>query len=219
MNSAVFYIETIHDKYLDQDSTFFDKSQFSWAADLEESYPDIMRCLAPIFEPDFKGLVINPEVHIQFPPKLWKGFVFYFNGIKFQNNLRQFPFLADKLAKIPHLISASISVLEPGAKILTHNGSTNAIIRTHLPLKIPGVYPECGMNIENHEITWKEGEILMFCDMKMHNAQNLTHQRRYILLLDVMRPEFVHLKKKVCVHTIARIIANVFLNIGRKLFK
>lgn len=219
MEQNEFYIETIHDKYIADDPVFFDKTQFSWAADLEKSFPEIMQCLAPVFEPDFKGLMVNPEVHIQFPPKLWKGIAFYFNGIKIKKNLNRFPYLAEKLKNIPHLISAVISVLEPGAALLPHNGSTNAVVRVHLPLIVPGSFPECGMNIEGHNISWKEGEILMFCDMKMHHVQNYTSKRRYILLLDVIRPEFVHLKKMVCVHTIARIITNVFLNVGRKLFK
>jgi len=219
MKSNSFYIETIHDQYLADDPVFFDKTQFAWVDDLEKCFPEILESLQPMFEPDFKGLFVNPEVHIQFPPKLWKGFVFYFNGIKFEKNLKQYPYLAQKLANIPHLISAGISVLEPGAALLPHNGSTNAVVRAHLPLIVPGSFPECGMSIDGHDISWKEGEILLFCDMKMHHVQNYTSKRRYILLLDVMRPEFVHLKKMVCVHTIARIITNVFLNVGRKLFK
>ncbi len=214
-----FFIETIHDKYMASDPIFFDKTEFPWAADLEKNFPELMQCLAPVFESNFQGLAVNPEVHIQFPPKLWKGFVFYVNGIKFKKNLKKFPFLAQKLADIPHLITASISVLEPGASLLPHNGSTNAVMRVHLPLKVPGKFPECGMSIEGHEVSWREGEIFMFCDMKMHHVQNHTPYRRYILLMDVMRPEFIHLKKMVCVHTIARIITNLLINVGRKFLK
>lgn len=213
-----FYIETIHHNYTADDPIFFNKNDFDWVSDMEKSYVEIMECLAPIFRDDFKDLLVNPETHIQFPPKLWKGFVFYFNGILFKKNLKQFPFLAKKLKSIPHLITASISVLEPGARLIPHTGSTNATMRVHLPLKIPGQYPDCGMSIEGQNISWKEGEIFIFCDMKMHSVQNLTSERRYILLMDVIRPEFVHLKKLVCVHTIARIITNIFLNIGRAIF-
>lgn len=214
-----FFIETIHDKYLADDPVFFDKTHFPWASDLEKSFPEIMRCLAPVFEDDFQGLATNPEVQIQFPPKLWKGFVFIVNGMKHKKNLMAFPFIAQKLSEIPHLITASISVLEPGASLLPHNGSTNAVMRVHLPLKIPGEFPECGMSIDGHEVSWKEGEILMFCDMKIHHVQNFTSHRRYILLMDVMRPEFIHLKKLVCIHTTARIITNLFINFVRKFLK
>jgi aspartyl/asparaginyl beta-hydroxylase (cupin superfamily) len=213
-----FYIETIHKHYNANDPIFFNKADFSWVSDLENNYEKIMECLAPVFLAEFKGLIINTEYSIQFPPKLWKGFVFYFNGILFKKNLKQFPFLAEKLKSIPHLITASVTVLEPGARLIPHTGSTNATMRVHLPLKIPGQYPECGMSIEGQNISWKEGEIFIFCDMKMHSVQNLTSERRYILLLDVIRPEFVHLKKMICVHTIARIITNMFLNIGKAIF-
>ena len=200
------------------DPIFFDKKVFPWAADLENNFYEIIHCLGPVFEDNFQGLATNPETHIQFPPKLWKGFAFYIYGIKLKKNLKQFPFLAQKLAKIPHLITAGISVLEPGATLLPHTGSTNAIMRVHLPLKVPGKFPECGMSIEGHDVSWKEGEIFMFCDMKMHYVQNHTPHRRYILLMDVMRPEFIHLKKTVCIHTLARIITNLLAIIGRRLF-
>jgi hypothetical protein len=212
-----FYIEKFNDKYTTNDPVFFDKTQFSWAADLEKNFSEIMQSLAPVFESDFEGLIVNPEVSIQFPPKLWKGFSFYFNGIRFNKYLNRFPYISEKLKNIPHLVSAAISVLEPGATLLPHNGSTNAVMRVHLPLKVPGSFPKCGMSIEGHDISWKEGEIIMFCDMKMHYVQNYTSERRYILLLDVMRPEFVYLKKMVCIYTIARIITNSFLNVGRYL--
>ena len=212
-----FYIETIHTKYCSNDPIFFDKTQFEWAADLEKCYPEIMESLAPVFRDDFEGLAVNPEVQIQIPPKLWKGFHFYFNGIKSGRNLKRFPLLAQKLASIPNLITASISVMEPGSRLSPHTGSTNAIIRVHFPLKIPAGFPECGMIIDNQNFSWKEGEIMMFCDMKMHSVRNLTGQRRYVLLLDVMRPEYIKYKKMVCVHIVARICTNILLNYSRSL--
>jgi len=214
-----FYIETIHEKYHGKDPVFFDKSEFEWVKFLENDYEQIMKSLEPVFTVDFDELVVNPETHLQFPPKLWKGYAFYFNGIKFKKNLSRFPYIAQKLKSIPNLITATISVLEPGAALLPHNGSTNGVMRVHFPLKIPGTYPDCGMIIEGHEISWKQGEIIIFCDMKMHAVRNLTDERRYILLLDIVRTEYAHIKKKICVHTIARIITNIFLNIGRSIFK
>jgi aspartyl/asparaginyl beta-hydroxylase (cupin superfamily) len=175
--------------------------------------------LAPLMDTQSGALAVNPETHIQWPPKGWKGFPFYFNGIRFRKNLAQFPVLADRLAAIPHLISAGISVLEPGASLLPHNGSTNAVMRVHFPLKVPGRYPDCGMDIEGHEVSWEEGKVFMFCDMKIHRVQNLTRERRYILLMDVMRPEYVHLKKMVCVHTIARILVNVIMNLVKAVLR
>lgn len=211
------YLETIHGQYIGYDDpVFFEKNDFTWAGELERVYPEIMQALQPIFQPEFDGFQPNPETHIQFPPKLWKGFTFYFNGIKFKKNLNRFPYIAERLKSIPHLVSASISILEPGAKVLPHTGSTNAIMRVHLPLLIPGEWPACGMSIAGYELSWREGELLMFCDMQMHHVQNFTSKRRYILLLDVMRPEFVGIKKKICVHTISRILTNIVINFTKK---
>jgi aspartyl/asparaginyl beta-hydroxylase (cupin superfamily) len=218
MGDDHFYIETIHQEYEgDYDPVFFDKSDFPWAADLEKSYPEIMECLAPIFENDSNYFLENPDSHLQAQRNTWRIRPFYANGIKIKKSLKKYPYLAQKLEGIPNLISACISMLEPGTKILPHNGNTNAIMRIHYPLKIPGQYPECGMWIEGHEISWKEGELSMFCNMKIHHVQNLTPYRRYILLMDVIRPEFVHLKKKVCIHVSARIATNALLNLARGL--
>jgi hypothetical protein len=218
MKTNDFYIETIHKNYIANDPVFFDKSKFNWAADLENNFSEIKKSLAPIFNDDFKGLMTNPEVHIQFPPKIWKGYPFYFNGIKIKKHLKMFPYIENILANIPHLINASITVLEPGAWLLPHNGSTNAVVRVHLPLIVPGHFPNCGMTIAGHNISWKEGELLLFCDMQVHSVRNLTSQRRYILLLDIIRPEYVSLKKLVCVHTTSRIITNVIRNVFKSLF-
>lgn len=213
-----FYIETIHKAYEGYDDpVFFNKDDFPWVKELEDSYDEIMTCLSPIFEEGYNDLTINPETHLQFPKKGWKTLVFCFYGIQIRSNLKKFPFLAEKLAKIPNMICASISMLEPGTKVLPHNGNTNAIMRVHLALKIPAKYPECGMVIEDHAFSWEEGKAFMFCNMKMHHVQNLTSQRRFVLILDVMRPEFVHLKKKVCGHTMARVLTNGILDIGRSI--
>lgn len=212
MKKNNFYIETIHGDYTGyNDPVFFDKHQFDWASKLEQNFDDIMFCLKPLLNEGFDSLTSNPEIQLQLPPKSWKVFPFYINGIKFNKNLKRFGLLASLLETIPDLITAYISVLEPSAKLLPHNGSTNAVMRVHLPLVVPGEYPDCGMNIEGNEISWEEGRIFMFCDMKTHYVQNMTNSRRFILLMDVMRPEFSHLKKKVCVHTTARIFTNILI--------
>jgi hypothetical protein len=218
-SSLGFYIETIHDEYKENDPIFFDKNKFAWVAELEGIYKNIMEELSPIFENDFSNLITNPEVHIQFPPQIWKGYPFYFNGLKIKKHLKHFPFIEKELSRIPNLITASISVLEPGSWLLPHNGSTNAIMRVHLPLKIPGKFPDCGMTIAGHEISWEEGKILMFCDMHVHSVRNLTKERRFILMMDVMRPEYISFKQKVCVHTIGRIAANVIRNYLKIIFR
>lgn len=214
-----FYIETIHPAYHGKDPVFFDKSAFGWALDLESFYPQIKEELAPLLSNDFSDFSVNPEAHIQFPPRLWKQFVFYFNGIKFNRHLERFPLTANVLAGIPHLVNANISVLEPGAHILPHSGNTNAVVRAHLPLVVPASKPACSMTIAGKEISWIEGEILLFCDMHLHSTRNDTHKRRYVLMVDVMRPEYIPLKKEVCTHITSAILTNIVRNFYKKIFQ
>ena len=135
--------------------------------------------------------------------------IVYFNGFKIKKNLFNYPYVEDLLSEIPYLISASISVLKPGAKILPHTGNTNGIMRYHLGLKIPAAYPECGMTINGVNISWQKGHDLMFCDMKLHSVQNLSEKSRYILLLDVVRPEFYNIADIICIHSTARILTDL----------
>lgn len=203
-----FYIETLHKEYKESDPVFFDMSQFDWVKRIEADADKIVAELAPIFEPNFEGLIVNPDSHFQFPPKIWKGYPFYFNGFKFKKRLKQYPLLADHLLKIPNLISATISVLEPGSLLLPHNGNSNGVMRWHTGLKVPAKMPDCGLIIGGQEVSWEVGKSFAFCNMQVHSAHNKTDQKRYILLLDIVRPEFVRIKKLICVHTIARILTN-----------
>ena len=207
-NPPGFYIETIHKEYTAKDPVFFDTAPFAWCQELEAKAPQIIECLRPVLADDFAGLTTNPEDRFQFPPKIWKGFPFYFNGFKFQKHLDAYPFLAAELAKIPDMVSASVSVLEPGAHLLPHNGNSNGVMRYHLGLNIPAPMPECGFIIGGQGVSWEVGKSFMFCNMNVHSAHNKTSKRRHILMIDVVRPEFVSIKKRICALTLAQILTN-----------
>lgn len=204
-----FYIETIHKEYTTNDPVFFDLQQFPWAAELEKESSEIIKTLSPLYDDNFDSFIINPEERFQFPPKIWKGYQFMFNGFKFKKHLELFPLIDEKLSNIPNLVSASVSILEPNSRLLPHNGNSNGIMRYHLGLKIPAQMPDIGFIIAGQEVSWQEGKGFMFCNMHVHSVHNLTNKRRYILMLDIVRPEFTSIKKKICAHTIAQILTNI----------
>jgi hypothetical protein len=212
-----FYIETIHDNYTANDPVFFNTEDFEWCKRLEENAPAIIHCLQKMFDPSFSGLITNPET-FQFPPKIWKAYPFYFNGFKINKHLREFPCMEEFLKDIPNLISASVSVLKPGSRLLPHNGNSNGVMRYHLGLKVPAQMPQCGFIIAGNEVSWEVGKSFMFCNMQVHSAHNLTNENRYILLLDVVRPEFTSIKKTIAIHTLARILTNNTANFFRNIF-
>ena len=213
-----FFIETIHKHFTGADPVFFDKKDFPWVADLESKAPQLIKSLEPLFADDCKDLQLNPEDRFQFPPKIWSGLLLYFYGVKYKKNLAKYPELAEVLSKIPNLISANISVLQPHSWLLPHNGASNGFVRCHLGLRVPAPAPICAFTIAGQEISWEEGKIFMFGDMNVHSAHNGSDKRRYVMILDVVRPQFLSIKKKICVHTIAKYYANVTTDYMRKPF-
>lgn len=123
-------------------------------------------------------------------PNAWKNIYFYNFGWKKHKNCHRFPFTHSLLLKVPNLIFAGITVLEPNSRVLPHNGETNTTIRCHLGLKIPGGLPDCGVQVGNEMQEWKEGEIMMFSDAHYHQTWNLTNERRFVLVFDIIRPEY-----------------------------
>jgi ornithine lipid ester-linked acyl 2-hydroxylase len=119
-------------------------------------------------------------------------------GVKFHSNLKKFPLTTKIINQIPGLVSASFNVLESNAEINPHFGDTNGIVRAHLGLLVPGTLPKLGFQVNLEQRTWEEGKLLLFCDGYPHRAWNYTKEKRIILLLDVIRPEFTHKKRTIC---------------------
>jgi hypothetical protein len=77
-------------------------------------------------------------------------------------------------------------------------------------LVIPAPAPQCAFRVGSETRGWKEGEFLLFCDAHPHTAWNNTGEKRYILLLDVIRSEYASDKKDVC----SRVLAGLNLEIA-----
>ena len=134
--------------------------------------------------------------------------------MKYYSKCQNFKNTIELLENIPGLVSASFNLLEPHSNIAPHYGDTNAIIRCHLGLEIPGELPQIGFEVNGKQRSWRKGEVLMFCDAYYHKAWNNTEKKRVILLFDVIRPEFIHKKDWIC----SRILASFLLqSIAQKL--
>jgi ornithine lipid ester-linked acyl 2-hydroxylase len=201
-----FFIETLHTHFRGPEPRFFDKTSYPWAEELERNAPKIIESLAPLLNDDidFKSSLGRIKAELPEPKKTWQGYFFYFNGLKIKNHLRAFPLIRAELAKIPNLINANIAVLEPNTTLLPHRGTTNGFLRCHLGLKVPAQLPDCGFIVDGEKVSWQEGKLWIFGDMNIHTAFNKTNKRRYILMLDVVRPEFVGYKKLLCVHQLSK---------------
>jgi len=78
--------------------------------------------------------------------------------------------------------------------------------RVHLPLLVPAKLPDCGFKVLNKEISWHEGIPFAFCDAHLHLAWNNTSEKRIVLILDIIRPEFQHKTKWISAQMLASLL-------------
>lgn len=137
----------------------------------------------------------------------WKTISLKWWGINFYENAKHFPETLKIINSVDDLVSVSFNKLEPNGKIKPHCGDTNGIFRCHLGLEIPDVIPNCGFRVKEEWRSWEEGKLLVFIDALNHEAINLSNKHRFILLFDVIRPEFSHRKRYIC----ATVISSLFI--------
>lgn len=143
-------------------------------------------------------------------PDAWKNIYLYNFGWKKHKNCARFPKTHALLKEVPDLIFGGITVLEPKSKVLPHNGETNTIIRCHLGLSIPAPHPVCGVRVGPEEQGWQNGKVTMFSDAHYHSTWNDSDERRFVLVFDIVRPEYAHMKHRVCANVLGALSLKYF---------
>ena len=82
--------------------------------------------------------------------------------------------------------SAYFSFMRPGTLLKAHCGPTNARLRCHLGLFVPG---DCRLRVGEESREWREGELLVFDDSFEHEARVEGTEPRLVLIVDVWHPE------------------------------
>jgi aspartyl/asparaginyl beta-hydroxylase (cupin superfamily) len=142
----------------------------------------------------------------------WSSITFMFWGFERSSGIyEKCPLLASHLKFIKGLVSISFSCLAPQSSITPHQGDTNAIARCHLGIEIPANLPICGLKVGNDERSWQEGKWVVFNDAYLHSAWNHSDKRRVLMIVDIMRPEYLIKKKSICSHVVADLIINNYL--------
>lgn len=93
----------------------------------------------------------------------------------------QFPITSQLVKNIPGLYLVAFSVQKAGCKIYPHRGYTTNVWRSHLGLDCP---PGAWLNVSGTRYEWKDGEMIVFDDMRKHHAANDSNQDRLILIID-----------------------------------
>ena len=168
-----------------------DAGQFAWMDTFAQNWRDIRRealeiyghidAIPPLREisADHRGIIEDDS---------WRSFFLIGYGHRVEENIARAPRTAELVSHIPGLNSAFFSILAPGAHISRHRGVTKAFMTAHLGLVVPDQWQDCTMQVETHDLNWREGEWLVFDDTYEHEVWNRTDQPRIVLLCQFARP-------------------------------
>lgn len=206
MADQLFYSFVTRDGYKGDAPTYFDKDNFDWSEVLEKNWQTIKKELNDFLSAD-KKLWPYFDQSIVSRKNSWKTIPLMAWGVHFRKNQKAAPETTRLLNQIPGIVSASFNMLDANAQIVPHYGDTDGIMRCHLGIIVPGELPDIGFEVKDEKRSWHEGELLIFCDAHLHTAWNNTPEKRFILLFDVIRPEYLQIKRQIC----SKVLASLYL--------
>ena len=180
---------------------FYDSNDFDWGKHLHENKEKI-KTLALEFltqKEILKEEYFNREL-VESKLK-WELTSFLYWNQPIKQNVELGKDFYNIFNSIPGLTGLSISILPPNTIIKPHYGDTDAVCRIHIPVQIPAQLPECGLSVNNENKSWDD--IIIFCDTHLHSAWNKTDKYRVVVIADILLPQFVSEKSKVCNNAIS----------------
>lgn len=177
----------------DQRPVFFDIDDICpQLRELERAYPQIRAeldaLMAQRVEMPSYHEVNSPAKEISSStPGKWKVFMLELLGHKPQRNRERCPATCAALKRVPGVLQAFFSVLEPGKSVPLHDGPYVGYLRYHLGVRVPTDAPPM-IRVRGREYVWKEGEGVMFDDSWPHEVINHSREPRVVLIVDVPRP-------------------------------
>jgi aspartyl/asparaginyl beta-hydroxylase (cupin superfamily) len=177
----------------DQRPVFFDIDAICPALrELERAYPQIRAEADALME----QRVAMPRYHEVNPPATeiststagnWKVYMLELLGRRPEANRARCPHTCAALERVPGILQAFFSVLEPGKSVPLHDGPYIGYLRYHLGVRIPKDDPP-QIRVAGQGYVWKEGEGVMFDDSWPHEVINHSSEPRVVLIVDVPRP-------------------------------
>ncbi|MEO5645640.1 MAG: aspartyl/asparaginyl beta-hydroxylase domain-containing protein [Bacteroidia bacterium] len=180
---------------------FYDDVKWEELKEAEKSFQVIKSEIESLLSA--KNNSLEPYFNSSLTNGKWEVLNFYFWGEANEKNCAACPELNRLLKNIPGLLTATVSKLSPHTQIHPHIGDTNLIARCHLGLVIPAKLPACGIDVNNEQRSWEEGKWLIFCDAYTHSAWNRTNESRFVLIVDIVLPEFLGQKKEITANVLS----------------
>ena len=170
--------------------------------DVAATAPELAAVTAayPVIRAEFDRLPIAPEALPQYhevdpgeakisstTPKRWTVFMLEILGHRLEANRSLCPETCRVIDRVPNLIQAFFSILEPGKSIPEHEGPYRGYLRYHLALRVPKDRPP-KLVVNGQDYVWTEGEAVLFDDSWPHAVVNESAETRAVLILDIRRP-------------------------------
>lgn len=217
-NSNKLWFSLFHKRpYFGNEPNYPNVYEINGISELEKNYEIILLELdsylkSNVLETQFNTTMVSK-------PNSWKVRSLRVWGVEMYEIQRRFPETMSLFSNIEGVVNIGFNLLEPGAKILSHHGDTNSIIRCHLGLIIPEENNSCAIKVNNEIKNWKLGKVIGFTDAYEHSAWNNTDKQRIILLFDILIPYFATSKNKICGIVLASFYLQRLGNIFPKLYK
>ena len=169
----------------------YDRAVFPWVTEVERAYPAIRAELERVLTrkdelPGFHELA--SDVATISRDRGWKTYLLCGYGFRSAANIAACPETWAACRKIPGLITAMFSILEPGKHLPPHRGPYNGVLRLHLGLIVPQPRDALGIRVDRQIYRWREGEAVVFDDAYEHEAWNRTPATRVVLFVDFIKP-------------------------------
>jgi aspartyl/asparaginyl beta-hydroxylase (cupin superfamily) len=169
----------------------YDKATFPWVREIEREWRAIRAELERVLarKDDLPGFhELAADVAGISNDRGWKTFLLCGYGVKSAANIALCPRTWAACRKIPGLITAMFSILEPGKHLPPHRGPYNGVLRLHLGLIVPEPRDRLGIRVDRQLYRWREGEAVIFDDAYEHEAWNRTSHTRVVLFVDFVKP-------------------------------
>lgn len=167
----------------------YDSRIFPWAAELEANWTIIRGELARLMmRRDALAGGAKPASATIGEDRGWTTFVLANYFKQNDHNIAQCPETWRLVQRVPGLVSAMFSVLEPGKRLPSHRGPYNGVLRLHLGLIVPEPREAVAIRVDGAVHHWDEGRALIFDDTYEHEARNESDYTRVVLFVDFEKP-------------------------------
>jgi aspartate beta-hydroxylase len=173
--------------------TFFDIGQsYPALACVTKAYPAIRREFDRLLAedpllPQYHEVDSGERAISGTTPKRWNVFMLECLGYKVELNRARCPDTCRALDRVPNMIQAFFSILDPAKSVPEHEGPYLGYLRYHLAVRVPKVDPP-KLIVNSRDYVWKEGEAVLFDDSWPHRVVNDSKELRAVLIVDVRRP-------------------------------